>query len=101
MYSTPTVTVNINQDFEFLSTIGADNSMLDYAKMVILFSFQKEFDTVYKKCEIIRSKFEEKYGGSWVVGMFQNNLSDISACYDKICLCILYNNYNIKIFNIK
>ena len=48
MYSTPTVTVNINQDFEFLSTIGADNSMLDYAKMVILFSFQKEFDTVYK-----------------------------------------------------
>ena len=98
MYSAPTI--YDNSDFEFFSKIGADESMIDYAKMTILFSFQREFDTVFKKCEIIRKKFEEKYGGSWIVGIFQNNLSDISACYDKYCLCVFikilhskYSNY--------
>ena len=98
MYSAPTI--YDKSDFEFFSKIGADESMIDYAKMTILFSFQREFDTVFKKCEIIRKKFEEKYGGSWIVGIFQNNLSDISACYDKYCLCVLYKNLTFKIFKL-
>ena len=89
------------QEFDFFTKIGADQSMIDYAKMSILFASQKEYDTIYKKCEIIRKKFEEKYGGSWAVGMFQNNLSDISACFDQYCLCTVYNNYTIKIFKFK
>jgi hypothetical protein len=91
---------NGNSDFEFFSKIGADESMIDYTKMVILFAFQKEFDTVYKKCEIIRKKFEEKYGGHWIVGMFQNSLNDVSSCYDKYCICVIYNDYTFKIFKL-
>lgn len=93
--------INDSEQFEFFAKIGADDSMIDYAKMSILFAFQKEFKTAYKKCEIIRKKFEEKYGGSWVVGIFQNNLSDVSACYDQYCLCTLFNNCTIKIFKLK
>ena len=89
-----------SQDFEFFSKIGANESMIDYAKMTILFAFQKEFNTIFKKCEIIRKKFEEKYGGHWVVGMFQNNLNDLSSRYDKYCICVIYNNYTIKIFKL-
>ena len=97
----PYPNIYTNQEFEFFTAKGADQTMIDYAKMAILFSFQREFDTTYKKCEIIRSKFQEKYGGSWVVGIFQNSLSDISACYDQYCLCVLYNNFTFKIFKLK
>ena len=86
------------KDFEFFSNLGADDTMVDFAKMSILLSFEKQYDTAFKKCEIIRKKFEEKYGGSWVVGIFQNCLSDISACYEKYCLCAKYKDFYFKIF---
>ena len=92
---------NYQHEFDFFARSGADESMIDYAKMAILFAFQKEYDTIFKKCEIIRFKFEEKYGGKWVVGMFQNNYSDVSSYYDQFCLCVQYNNYTFKIFKVK
>ena len=39
-------------------------------------------------------------GTSPLSGIFQNNLSDISACYDKYCLCVLYKNLTFKIFKL-
>ena len=88
-------------NFEFISNLGGDDSMADYAKMSILFAYQGEFNTTFKKCDAIRKKFEEKYGGCWVVGMFQNSLSDVSASYQQFCLVIKYNNYYFKIFKLR
>ena len=40
--------------FTFIHRIGADSSMLDYAKMSILFAFQPKYKTFYKSCEFIQ-----------------------------------------------
>ena len=88
------VLVADDQEFEFFTKIGADQSMIDYAKMSILFASQKKFDTIKKiwNYRKNRKKFEEKYGGSCAVSMFQDNLRDLSACFDQYCLCSIYNN---------
>ena len=89
------------KDFELLSNLGADDSMIDYTKMAILLSFQKQYDTAYKKYEIIRKKFENEYGGIWAVCLFQNCLSDVSACYKEYCLIVKYNGIYFKIFKLR
>ena len=51
-------------EFKFESSTGADESMKDYAKMVILFALQKYSDDNLRQCQLIQDKFENQYGGS-------------------------------------
>ena len=52
--------------FIFLAEEGADESMKDYAKMTILLALQEYPDDHPKKSQLIKNKFDEKYGGCWL-----------------------------------
>ena len=55
---------NNSLQFIFLKIDGADEAMKDYAKMTILLAIQEHPDDHLQKCQLICSKFKERYGGN-------------------------------------
>ena len=87
-----------SSEFIFETVIGADESMKDFAKMVILLAMKEypDIDTDnYPKCKLIVNKFKERYGGNWSASFFKEGESIFShlGCFIKI----KYGNYIIKI----
>ena len=97
MKSTPLS--NSENEFKIEKNAGFDNSMIEYAKMVILLAFSEYKDNYYKMCELISIKFEEKYGGRWGSSIIKDG--DSCYVYIKYCLTIIYKDYTIKINKIK
>ena len=64
--------------FIFLACKGANESMKEYAKMTILLAMQEHPDSDPDKCSLIRTKFEEKYGGSWSTSMVKEGASSFT-----------------------
>ena len=84
-------------EFKFESSIGADESMKDYAKMAILFALQKYPDDNPKQCELIREKFENQYGGRWLCCKFKVGSGGISFHYNIYDICLIYGDYKFII----
>ena len=83
--------------FKFIKVEGTDNSMLEYAKMVILLAVDElpEPENDWKKANKVAQKFEEEYGGYWCVSFIKNG--DVRFIYDDIYMKLSYKDYNIKI----
>ena len=92
--------INNGGSMEFEYNIGADNSMIDFAKMAILLAFHEypinDDENEYKRAELVMKKFNEKYGNYWsVTFIIRGNL----CChYDSYFIKIKYNCYKISIW---
>ena len=84
-------------EFKFESVTGADESMKDYAKMVILFSLKEYPDDNAKQCRLIRNKFENQYGGSWICCKFKVGLGAINLIFKNYDICIIYGDFKFII----
>ena len=86
-----------SSQFTFLKCDGADEAMKDYAKMTILLAIQEHPDDHLKKCQLICSKFNERYGGLWNCSFMKEG----SGWYHNggYFMGILYQNYKVIIFN--
>ena len=78
---------------------GADQKMIDLAKMAILLAFEEYPNDDLEKCKLISSKFEEKYHHTWGVSMIEKG--DSLFYYDKYYIKIKYKEYTIKIMRTK
>ena len=90
---------NNRSDFEIEKNVGFDKSMIEYAKMIILYAFSEYKDNFYKMCEFVSLKFEEKYEGSWGTSIIKDG--DSCYVYIKFCLTMKYKDYTIKINKLK
>ena len=85
-----------SSQFTFLDTFQIDESMQDFSKMAILLAFQECPDDGGKMCALIKSKFEERYGGKWLCCIYKDGYGNISFdCYAAIS--IKYLGYKISI----
>ena len=87
---------SIASQFIFAKCEGADESMKEFAKMVILLvmtEYQNEDDV--KKSIIIRNKFEEKYGNDWCVSIVKEG--GTSFRYYGYFMGIKFKDYKITI----
>ena len=83
--------------FNFIKVEGTDDSMLEFAKMVILLVLDDypEPENDWRKANKVAQKFEEKYGGYWCASFIKNG--DVRFIYDDIYIKLSYKDYNIKI----
>ena len=89
---------NSSSQFIFETVVGADESMKDFAKMVILLALKEYPDNdCYNnnKCLLIVNKFHEHYGGYWCCSFFKEGESIFN--YIDYFIRIRYDNYIIKI----
>ena len=78
---------------------GADQKMIELAKMSILLAFEEHLNDDLEKCKLMISKFEEAYKKyKWDVSIIKNG--DSLFYYHKYYLKIKYRDYIIKIMNI-
>ena len=75
-----------------------DDSMIDYAKMSILFGFSENPNNLDKISEIIVNKFYERYKGVWGVCIIQDGANAACKFYYERLLFIKYKVYLIKIY---
>ena len=64
--------------------------------MTILFAWQEHPDDKYKCCEIIKSKFEERYGGRGL-SMIYKSKDTVFLAYFYEAMFIKYGVYDILI----
>ena len=86
-------------EFKFELSVGADESMIDYAKMAILFALQKYPDDNAQQCKIIQEKFENQYEGDWNCCKFKVGLGGITFHYNNYAMSILYGDFKFVIYN--
>ena len=86
-------------DFKIERSIGADESMKDFAKMTILFALQKYPDDNPEQCVLIQIKFEEQYGGYWFCSKFKVGLGGIAFHRGNYFISIIYGDFKYSIFN--
>ena len=87
----------LSSDFFFDRIEGADDSMIEFAKNVILLAF-KEYPSSEKdweKCVFVSNKFGEKYGGNWSISFIKNG--DVCFWSKDYYIKLRYNDYKIKI----
>ena len=72
-----------------------DESMKEFAEMVILHALQKYPNDDFNIADAVCQKFEEKYGGSWSTSFIKNGDSSI-VCSDYF-IKVKYGDYRIKI----
>ena len=88
-------------DFEIEKNVGFDKSMIEYAKMTILYA-TNEFPNNdgyiddYKKANFVREKFNEKYRKYWSCCFSKS--SQISSTYFNHWICLKYKDYVITIW---
>ena len=84
-----------SDQFQFTLCFGADESMKDYAKMVILLAFQEYPDGYPDKCSLIKKKFEKQYGGYWSCSFIKEGATALN--YLDYFLGIHFRGYKITI----
>ena len=89
---------NTNQ-FIYEKCLVEDDSMKEFAEMMILYAIQKYPDDDWEKCEFIMTKFEEKYGGKWGTSFLKNG--DSAYWYNGYYIKVKYGGYTIKILRTK
>ena len=100
MSAAPSLNNNSKDLFSFYQKLGADNSMLDYAKMVILFSHQPQYENLFDKCKIIKEKFREKYTDSdWHVIIYLAYNGSCASSYKSVFISVEYDKYIYIIYN--
>ena len=84
-------------NFKYEKLEGADDKMVEFSKMAILLAFEEypNDDDTWKRAGLVREKFEEKYGGEWLVSLIKNG--DVNFWYRRFYLKLKYKDYNIKI----
>ena len=82
-------------NFIFEKVVGADNSMIEYAKMTILLAIEEYPDDDWKKSDFVAGKFEEKYGNEWVASFIKDG--DYRFWYHDYYIKLKYKDYKIKI----
>ena len=88
-------------EFKFEASFGADESMKDFAKMTILLALQDYPDNNIEQCLLIRKKFENLYGGSWICCKYKIGLGAITCSYyNNYDICILYGDFKYIITKI-
>jgi len=90
---------NSESNFKIVKNDSFNNSMIEFAKMTILFAFSELKDNFYKMCEFVSLKFEEKYGGNWGSSIIKEG--DSCFVYIDFCLTMKYKDYIIKINKLK
>ena len=88
---------NTSSQFVFEKAEGADDSMKDFAKMVILFSMNEYPDDDDAKTKLIVYKFEERYRGHWSCYLYKKDLGGAFFRYSTFFFWIRYGNYDIVI----
>lgn len=83
-----------NTNFIIEKSTISDKSMIEFAKMTILLAMQEYPDDDWKKCQLVCSKFEQKYGNNWCVSFIKNG-EMTCVCYD--FMKIRFKDYIIKI----
>ena len=83
--------------FIFEKVIGFDESMKDFAKMVILLAMKEYHDNDDEKCTLISAKFEERYGGFWSCSLNKIGCGSSIFYYFGYFIRIKYDNYLIRI----
>ena len=78
---------------------GANEKMIELAKMSILLAFEEYPNNDIEKCKLIASKFEERFKHRWGVSIIKKGES--LFYYNKYYLKIKYKDYIIKIMRIK
>ena len=82
--------------FQFLKLYEADESMKDFVKMSILLAYQEYPDNLPKRAELIKSKFEERYGGKWICIIFKDGYGAANGFYYNM-IFLKYGDYKISI----
>ena len=82
-------------EFIYENCLVKDQSMKDYAEMVILYALKNYPDDDHKKCVVALEKFEEKYGGLWSASFIKNG--DSAVRYYDYDIKVKYAGYTIKI----
>ena len=85
-------------EFKFEHSVGADESMKDYAKMAILFALQKYPDDNVEQSDLIREKFENQYEGDWNCCKFKVGLGGISFHFNNYAMSITYGDFKFIIY---
>ena len=89
-----------SSNFIFEKTRGTDKEMIEYAKMTILLACEDYPNDDYQKCDLVSTKFEEKYGGEWLTSFIKDG--DVRFWYKGgVYLKLKYKDYNIKIAKIR
>ena len=88
-----------SSQFIFVQCIGADEAMKDYAKMAILLAIKEHPDDHLKKCQLIWSKFDERYGGRWNCTFVKEDAGAGWYCAGRFFIHIKYGDYKIMIFS--
>ena len=85
---------------KFEYNTGADNSMIDFAKMAILLAFHEypinDDENEYKRAELVMKKFNEKYGNYWSVTFIIRG--NFCCHYDNYFIRVKYYGYKISIW---
>ena len=87
-----------NNTFIIETSNGFDDSMVDYAKMSILFGFFEKPNDFDKICDIIVNKFDERYPGDWGACIRKEGAAASCRFHYKSILIITYQDYLIKIY---
>ena len=82
-------------NFIFEKIVGADDAMVEFAKMVILLAFEEYPDNDWDKSNLVANKFEQKYGNEWLASFIKNG--DCRFHYHGYFLKLKYKDNNIKI----
>ena len=94
--SAPLPTSSTYMSFDIKEKRGANDSMIEFAKMTILFSFNEYPKDDIDKAEFIKKKFNEQYSKNWNCCFLK--CGGISFHYFNYWIYIKYNDYDIHIW---
>ncbi len=96
----PSIVSDLNSTFKYYEVDGFDESMKEFAKMTILLAFNEYPNdgdpNDFKRANLVRNKFEEKFGKSWTCTFIKDG--DFCTSYSTYFIEIEYKGYNISIF---
>ena len=87
-------------EFNFLKSIGINESMKDYVKTTILLALQEFPNDNTKQCKLICEKFGNQYGGTWNCIKCKSGCGGAWINYNNYLIQISYGDYKFNIFKI-
>ena len=87
---------NRNISFEIKERRGVDEAALEFAKMTILYSFNKYPNDDFERAVYIKEQFNARYGKFWSSCLLK--VGGISFEFFEYWILIKYNDYDIHIW---
>ena len=88
-----------SSQFQFIKwSPGFNESMKEYAKMAILLALQQYPDNNAEQTGLIKNKFDNQYGGSWICAKYKVGLGGISFDLNNYMISIIYGDFKFIIF---